>query len=110
VVESCTSKEKVTVARSVTRSEAELRFKNAQMRKEDAKKAVTEQQAAEQATHEKTARLRALRLAKEAADADEKARQAKLKPATKKRGANGRRALEKTTGKGSSTVEGGAQK
>lgn len=101
------------MARNASRSEAEVRFMSAQKRKEDAKKAVTEQQAAERATHEKTARLRALRLAKEAAEAEEKASQALLKPAakktTKKRGANERRALEKATGKGTSAVQGGAQ-
>jgi hypothetical protein len=86
------------VAKNSTRSEAELRFISAQKRKEDARSAVSEQQAAERAIQEKTARLRALRLAKEAADMEEKARQATLKPATRKRGAHERRALEKTTG------------
>jgi len=88
------------MARSVKRSEAEIRFSNAQKRMEDARKAVTEQQAADQAIRERTARLRGLRLAKEAAEKEEAAKQSRLKPATKKRGANARRELEKTTAEG----------
>jgi hypothetical protein len=78
--------ETVAMARSVTRSEAEVRFKNAQKRIEDGRKAVTEHQAAEEAVRERTARLRTLRLAKEAADKEEAARRSLLKSSTKKRG------------------------
>ena len=74
------------MARSVKRSEAEVRFKNAQKRIEDGRKAVTEHQMAEEAVRERTARLRALRLAKEAADKEEAARKSLLKSAMKKKG------------------------
>ena len=70
------------MAKSVTRSEAEVRFRNALKRIEDGRKALTEQQAADQTIRERTARLRALRLAKEASDKEEAARQS----AKKKRG------------------------
>lgn len=74
------------MAKSEKRSEAEARFRQAQKRNKDGRKALTEQQEAEQAIHERTARLRALRLAKEAADKEEAARQSLLKSASNKRG------------------------
>jgi len=79
-------KEAVAVAKSVKRNEAEVRFRNAQKRSEDKHKALTERQAAEEVIRERTARLRALRLAKEASDKEEAAKQSLLKSSTKKRG------------------------
>ena len=87
------------MARSVTRSEAEARFRQAQKRSDDRRAAVTEAEAADQAIRERTARLRALRLAKEASDKEEAARQSRLKSATKKRGQHARGKPEKATSK-----------
>jgi hypothetical protein len=68
---------------SKERDEAESRFKQAQKAAQDAKEARAQYEAEARATREKTARLRALRLAKEAADlaagADKKPAAAKKK-------------------------------
>jgi hypothetical protein len=53
---------------SKERDEAESRFKQAQKAAQDAKDARAQYEAEARATREKTARLKALRLAKEAAD------------------------------------------
>jgi hypothetical protein len=54
---------------SKERDQAEARFKKAQKAAHDAKEARAHYESEAQAVREKTARLRALRLAKEAADA-----------------------------------------
>jgi hypothetical protein len=74
------------MASSVKRNEAEARYRQAQKRSKDGRKVLTEQQAAEQAVRERTARLRALRLAKEAADKEETARLSLRKSAPNKKG------------------------
>ena len=72
-----------------TRTDAELRYAKAQKRVEEAAKAQTEVQAEARRVTEKTARLKALRLAKEAADQAEAAaappaaKKAKAKPRAK---------------------------
>jgi hypothetical protein len=62
-----------------TQSEAEAKFKRRQDQARDGMKAAVEYEAAASATREKTARLRALREAKEVADAKAEAE----KPAVK---------------------------
>jgi len=97
------------MAKSVTRSEAEVRFRQAQKRNDEGRKALTEQQAAEHAIRDRTARLRALRLAKEAADKEEAARQPLLKSALNKRGQHARGKLEKTNPERPPIKQGGSQ-
>jgi hypothetical protein len=71
---------------SKERDEAESRFKQAQKAAQDAKDARAQYEADARATREKTARLRALRLAKEATDppapAGKKPAAAKRTPST----------------------------
>lgn len=67
---------------SKERDEAEARFKKAQKAAHDAREARAQYEAEAKATREKTARLKALRLAKEATDL---AAQADKKPAAAKR-------------------------
>ena len=62
-------------------AKAEAQFHQTIKKAHEAKKAVSQYEAAARATDEKTARLRALRLAKEAAEASEAAQS---KPAEKK--------------------------
>ena len=71
---------------------AEASFKRKEVQAREATKAMADYYAATAATREKTARLRTLRLAKEAADraADEQAA-AKAKPAKRKTAAKKRR-------------------
>jgi hypothetical protein len=70
---------------------AEASFKRKEVQAREATKAMADYQAATAATREKTARLRKLRLAKEAADRDaaakapSKPKAAAKKPAAKKR-------------------------
>jgi hypothetical protein len=97
------------VVTKVKRDEAEARFRSAQKRTDDRRKALTEQQEADQAIRERTARLRALRLAKEAADKEEAARLSLLKSAANKRGRHAEVNLEKATPKGSPSKQGGSQ-
>jgi hypothetical protein len=66
------------------RRRAEIREKNAELRRIDAARAMEAQRAAQAAEQAKTARLRALRLAKLAEEAEEKAAAAR-KPARKKK-------------------------
>jgi hypothetical protein len=56
------------------RKRAEASFKKKELQAREGAKAFAEYEAANRATTEKTARLKALRLAKEAADAETKAR------------------------------------
>ena len=68
-------------------AKAEAQFHQTIKKAHEAKKAVSQYEAAARATDEKTARLRALRLAKEAAEANEAAQSkpAEKKPAAKKK-------------------------
>jgi hypothetical protein len=61
-------KEATLPSHSKERDEAETRFKKAQKAAQDAKEARTQYEAEARATREKTARLKALRLAKEATE------------------------------------------
>jgi len=65
--------QETTLARS-TRTDAEERYAKAQKRAREATRAMTEVEAEAKRVADNTARLRALRLAKEAADAAEAAR------------------------------------
>jgi len=68
-------------------AKAEAQFHQTIKKAHEAKKAVSQYEAAARATDEKTARLRVLRLAKEAAEASEAAQSklAEKKPAAKKK-------------------------
>jgi hypothetical protein len=68
-------------------AKAEAQFHQTIKKAHDAKQAVSQYEAAARATDEKTARLRALRLAKEAAEASAAAEKkaAEKKPAAKKK-------------------------
>ena len=68
-------------------AKAEAQFHKAIKKAHEAKQAVSQYEAAARATDEKTARLRALRLAKEAAEASAAAEKkpAEKKPAAKKK-------------------------
>ncbi|HEY7765456.1 MAG TPA: hypothetical protein VIB38_10740 [Aestuariivirgaceae bacterium] len=68
------------------RRRAEIREKNAELRRIDAARAMEAQRSAQAAEQAKTARLRALRLAKLAEEAEEKAAGAR-KPSRKKKAA-----------------------
>ncbi len=68
-----------------TRTEAEERYAKAQKRAKDAAKAMTEAEIEARRIDENTARLRALRLAKEAKDAAEAAAKPPKKPRAKKK-------------------------
>lgn len=68
---------------SNARNESEARFEKAQKRKKDAKVAMTEAEKEAKRIDENTARLRALRLAKEAADAEAAAAAPPKKPVRK---------------------------
>jgi hypothetical protein len=65
-------------------AKAEAQFHQTIKKAHDAKQAVSQYEAAARATDEKTARLRALRLAKEAKEAAEARAAADSKPAEKK--------------------------
>jgi len=69
------------------RARAEVQFHRTLKKAHEAKQAVSQYEAATRATDEKTARLRALRLAKEAAEASAAAenKPAEKKPAAKKK-------------------------
>jgi hypothetical protein len=71
-------------------AKAEAQFHKAIKKAHEAKQAVSQYEAAARATDEKTARLRALRLAKEAAEASAAAeiKAAEKKPAARKKGAS----------------------
>jgi hypothetical protein len=73
--------EAVLPSHSKERDQAEIRFKKAQKAAQDAQEARAQYEAEARAMREKTARLRALRLAKQAADA---AVQPAKKPAAKR--------------------------
>ena len=78
-----------------TRDQAEVQFQKAQ-RKQDGENALSEYEAAGRAEREKTARLRALRLAKEAADKNEAG--PAVNPAVKKKVIkSGRKNAEKSS-------------
>jgi hypothetical protein len=64
----CRNKEATLPEHSKQRDEAEARFKRAQKAAHDAKEARAHYESEARAVREKTARLKALRLAKEAAD------------------------------------------
>ena len=71
-----------------TKERAEASFKHKEIQARDAKKAMSEYESASQAVREKTARLKGLRLLKEAADkaaAAEKAAAAPKKPVALKK-------------------------
>jgi hypothetical protein len=71
------------------RARAEEQFHRTIKKAHQAKQAVSQYEAATRATDEKTARLRALRLAKEAAEASAAAEKpAEKKPAARKKGAS----------------------
>lgn len=78
-----------------SRHQAESRLAKAQKRAQDGQKAMKEHLAADQAIRDRTAKLRALRLAKEAAEEVERA---KLPPkVTKKKAAEMKAAAKKAT-------------
>jgi hypothetical protein len=68
---------------TIAREQAETRFKKQERLAEEGSKAMADYEAAGRATREKTARLRLLRLAHEAAKAQQQAAQQQDKPAPK---------------------------
>jgi hypothetical protein len=73
---------------TIVREQAESRFKKQERLAEEGSKAMADYEAAGRATREKTVRLRLLRLAHEAAKAQQQAAQQQDKPAPKVRKAS----------------------